>query len=261
AATPAGTTYSSPGFVIAAHPSHRYKPFLAYSVDLYTKLEKETGQSPRFEQNGTLHLAKNPHRFEEFKRYVARDYYKKGDVCKTSLLTQEEVGELAPLVDTKEILGALYTSNDGVVSAAGLNEALMAGARKGGVQVIKSEPKTVRYDKGKSLWHVELADGTSIATRNLVNAAGVWANDIARLSGHELPMVIVEVQFADLEPGASIPEMPAIIDHDTTFYLRKNGDTYFFGAFDPIDKVILREDWFRKGVPPGFVIRITVKSK
>ncbi|KHJ76521.1 hypothetical protein OESDEN_23859 [Oesophagostomum dentatum] len=63
-------------------------------------------------------------------------------------------------------------------------------------------------------------------------------------------MVIVEVQFADLEPSASIPEMPAIIDHDTTFYLRKNGDTYFFGAFDPIDKVILREDWFRKGVPP-----------
>ncbi|VDM65441.1 unnamed protein product, partial [Strongylus vulgaris] len=147
------------------------------------------------------------------------------------------------------ILGALYTTNDGVLSAEGLTRALFAGATKGGLQSINSEPKKISYDKEKALWHIELANGENVTTRNIVNAGGIWANDIARLSGHELPMVIVEAQFADLTPDASIPDMPAITDHDSTFYLRKNGDSYFFGAFDPYDKVVIREDWLRKGVP------------
>ncbi|PIO63390.1 FAD dependent oxidoreductase [Teladorsagia circumcincta] len=197
-ATPSGTSFHSPGLVSASHPAHRYKPILAYSVELYSKLQDETGEPLNFERAGTIRLATNPTRLQEFKRYVARDYYKEGDVCKTTLLSPEEVAEIAPVVNTKQILGALYTTNDGMISASGLNRALVTGAKAGGVQVINSTPKTVRYDKGKGLWHVELADGSLVTARNLLNAGGIWANDIARLSGHELPMVIAEHQYATL---------------------------------------------------------------
>ncbi|KIH65471.1 FAD dependent oxidoreductase [Ancylostoma duodenale] len=249
-ATPTGTSYHSPGLVSASHPANRYKPILAYSVELYSRLQEETGETLNFERTGTIRLATNPTRLQEFKRYVARDYYKEGDACKTSLLSPEETAELAPVVDTKQILGALYTTNDGMVSASGLNRALVAGAKAGGVQVVNSEPKVVRYDKGEGCWYVELANGMSVKTRNLLNAGGIWANDIARLSGHELPMVIAEHQYAILTPNSSIPNIPAIIDHDSTFYVRKSGDNYIFGGFEPMEKVVFREDWFRKGVPP-----------
>ncbi|KAK5965794.1 Dimethylglycine dehydrogenase mitochondrial [Trichostrongylus colubriformis] len=249
-AAPTGTSFHSPGLVSASHPAHRYKPILAYSVELYSKLQEETGEPLNFERTGTIRLATNPTRLQEFKRYVARDYYKEGDACKTTLLSPEEVAQLAPVVDTKQILGALYTTNDGMVSSSGLNKALVTGAKAGGVEVINSTPKTVRYDKGKSLWHVELANGTSITTRNLLNAGGIWANDIARLSGHELPMVIAEHQYAMLTPNSQMPDTPAVIDHDSTFYLRKYGDKFIFGGFEPMEKVVFREDWYRKGVPP-----------
>lgn len=43
-ATPTGTSYHSPGLVSASHPANRYKPILAYSVELYSKLQEETGE-------------------------------------------------------------------------------------------------------------------------------------------------------------------------------------------------------------------------
>ncbi|VDO71309.1 unnamed protein product [Haemonchus placei] len=244
-AAPTGTSFHSPGLVSASHPAHRYKPILAYSVELYSRLQDETGEV----LTGTIRLATNPTRLQEFKRYVARDYYKEGDACKTSLLTPEEVAEIAPVVDTKQILGALYTTNDGMISASGLNKALVVGAKAGGVEVINSNPNSVRYDKEKGVWHVELANGSLVTAKNLLNAGGIWANDIAHLSGHELPMVIAEHQYATLKPSSPPPNTPAVIDHDSTFYLRKFGDNFIFGGFEPMEKVVFREDWYRKGVP------------
>ncbi|KJH45283.1 FAD dependent oxidoreductase [Dictyocaulus viviparus] len=376
-ATPSGTSFHSPGLVSASHPAHRYKPILAYSVELYSKLQEETNEILNFERNGTIRLATNPTRLQEFKRYVARDYYKEGDICKTTLLGPNEIAKLVPIIDTKQVLGALYTTNDGMISASGLNRALVKGAKAGGAQIVNSTPISIRYDKvlncrtevignvelangslvstrnllnaggiwandiarmsGHELpmvlgalyttndgmisasglnralvkgakaggaqivnstpisirydkdrghWNVELANGSLVSTRNLLNAGGIWANDIARMSGHELPMVIAEHQYAFLtneepkdsdigvykmEPSSSTdfikttserrsdlkfkrpdsvpPDTPAIIDHDSTFYIRKFGDKYIFGGFEPIEKVTFREDWYRNGVP------------
>nr|CDJ95110.1 FAD dependent oxidoreductase domain containing protein [Haemonchus contortus] len=75
-AAPTGTSFHSPGLVSASHPAHRYKPILAYSVELYSRLQDETGEPLNFERAGTIRLATNPTRLQEFKRYVARDYYK-----------------------------------------------------------------------------------------------------------------------------------------------------------------------------------------
>ncbi|CAD6184521.1 unnamed protein product [Caenorhabditis auriculariae] len=274
AASPRSTSFHSPGLVSASHPAHRYKPILAYSIELYSRLEKETGvvrfsffllestdvilvitedeRKIDFQPTGTIRLATHETRLSEFKRYVSRDYYKEGDVSKTTLLTPDQVHELAPDIDCSQILGALYTTNDGTVSSRGLTQALVAGAKSGGVQVIDGAiPRQIRYDKEKGHWIVELEDGTTVLTRNLINAGGIWANDIARLSGHDLPVVIVEHQYAVLKPKSPPAPMPALIDHDSTFYIRKRQscDEYLFGGFEPLDRVVIREDWSKKGVP------------
>ncbi|PAV88322.1 hypothetical protein WR25_07568 [Diploscapter pachys] len=211
-AAPSGTTYHSPGLVSASHPAHRYKPILAYSIDLYSRLDKETGGQINFEPTGTIRLATNETRLKEFRRYVGRDYYKTGDVCKTSLLGPDEVAQIAPHLAKGSILGALHTTSDGCVSASGLTRALISGAKSGGVQVREGMPKFIKYDKEKGAWFVELEGGDLVITRNLINAAGIWANDIARMSGHILPGCIVEHQYA-------------------------------------VITVRFREDWYQKGVP------------
>ncbi|CAI5439407.1 unnamed protein product [Caenorhabditis angaria] len=249
-ASPTGTSFHSPGLVAASHPAHRYKPILAHSIELYSKLEEETGVKIDFQATGTLRLATNESRLSEFRKYVSRDYYKEGDVCKTSLLTPEQVQTLAPAVDISKILGALHTTNDGSISARGLTEAFVAGAKTGGAEVIGGAiPMEIRYDKEQGNWIVLLQDGTQVTTRNLINAGGIWANDIARLSGHDLPIVVVEHQYAVLTPKSAPVQTPSIIDHDAPFYLRKSGENYLFGGFESLEKTVIREDWYKKGVP------------
>ncbi|VDK42624.1 unnamed protein product, partial [Gongylonema pulchrum] len=125
-----GTTYHSPGLVSSAHPVHRYKPFLAWSVELYARLDEETGKKVEFSRPGTLRLATNDVRLDEFRRYTARDYFQKGDVAKTTLIDADEVKRLAPIIDTTSVLGALYTSGDGFINAQSLTRALAEGAEK-----------------------------------------------------------------------------------------------------------------------------------
>lgn len=109
--------------------------YSAYSVDLYSRIGEETGVPVDFRKTGTLRLATNETRLNEFKRYVARDYWVfvfglrcfqvEGDVCKTTLVSKDQVKELAPLLDDSSVVGALYTTGDGHIEAKQLTRALV----------------------------------------------------------------------------------------------------------------------------------------
>lgn len=68
-------------------------------------------------------------------------------MCKTSLLNPSEVAALTPCLSS-EVIGGLYTTNDGYINARALNRALIKGAINGGTQVIaENMPQFIRYDK------------------------------------------------------------------------------------------------------------------
>ncbi|MFH4983155.1 hypothetical protein AB6A40_009864 [Gnathostoma spinigerum] len=245
-----GTTFHSPGLVSASHPAHRYKPILAYTVELYSKLKDETGVDVGFGTPGTIRLATNDTRMTEFRRYVARDYFQKGDVCKTSLIGPDEVKSLAPIVDISLVKGALYTTGDGYINAAQLTRALAKGAQAGGAVIVEQCPSFTLKMEPNGEWIVTFEDGREIRTRNIVNAAGLWATDVARMTGLEVPLVHVEHQYACIGPLSEIEgveNLPAIIDHDSTSYVRQQGDSLMFGGFeDRAEDVVIRSDWFKK---------------
>ena len=46
--------------------------------------------------------------------------------------------------------------------------------------------------------------------------------------------------------------LPAIIDHDSTFYLRQQDASHLlFGGFETLENVKIKEDWYKGGVPRG----------
>ncbi|VDD86525.1 unnamed protein product [Enterobius vermicularis] len=253
-----GTTHHSPGSVSASHPAHRYKPILAYSVDLYSRLEEETGEKVGFARTGTIRLATNTTRMEEFRRYVARDYFQKGDACKTSIIGADEVNALAPILDTSKILGALYTTGDGYISAEGLTRAFAKGAQDKGAEIIEQCPTfKLTEDSSTGEWLVQLDDGREFRAHHIVNAAGLWAGEVGALTNLEVPLVHLEHQYAEIGPIeelSSLTNLPAIIDHDSTFYVRPYGNILLFGGFEshPSD-VAIREDWHTK-MPEGITL-------
>lgn len=96
----------------------------------------------------------------------------KGDVAKTTLIDANEVKNLAPILDTKTVLGALYTSGDGYINAQNLTLALAKSAEKRGAVLVEQCPKITGVEERKTDWIVRFDDGSQIRTRNIVNAAG-----------------------------------------------------------------------------------------
>ncbi len=138
-----------------------------------------------FHRPGTLRLATTETRYDEFRRYVARDYFKEGDVCRTTLISPDEVKHKAPLLDTSkvripvlrgdkglQILGALYTSGDGYIDTRGLTRALAKGAEMGGATVLENCPPIQLELRSDGSWNVTLEGLGTVCTRNVVNASG-----------------------------------------------------------------------------------------
>ncbi|VDN01501.1 unnamed protein product [Thelazia callipaeda] len=245
-----GTSFLTPGLVSSAHPIHRYKPFLAWSVDLYSRLEEETGEKVEFYRPGTLRLATSEMRMDEFRQYTSRDYFQPGDVAKTALIKAEEVKQLAPILDTKTILGALYTSGDGYVNVKNLTRALAKGAQQRGAIIVEQCPNIKAVEEANNEWIVKFTDGNEIRARHIVNASGLWARELGRFTNLDIPLVIVEHQYAHIGPLPEVEpliDLPAIIEHDSTFYIRRAGNCLFFGGFEPKPSdVVVREDWMEK---------------
>ena len=63
-----GSTWHAAGLVGQLRSNANITQLLGYSVDLYRRLEAETGQATGWKMNGGLRLACNPERWTEVKR-------------------------------------------------------------------------------------------------------------------------------------------------------------------------------------------------
>lgn len=69
-------------------------------------------QKVNFRRPGTLRLATTTTRMDEFRRYTAKDYYKQGDVCRTTLIGPEQVKKLVPLLNIDHVLARFLRSTE-----------------------------------------------------------------------------------------------------------------------------------------------------
>src|SRR5690606_12942241 len=107
---------------------------LQRSVELYQRLEAETGQAIDWKQVGSLRLACSPDRMLEVKRLatMARSFG-----LEMQVIGPQEAYDLFPLIDTKGVLGAAFIPSDGQVDPASLCQAVAAGARQQGVKIVQ----------------------------------------------------------------------------------------------------------------------------
>ena len=207
-----------------------------YSVDLYPRLESETGMSPGFHPCGNLRLATHPDRLDEFRRYKDLALV---DGIAAQLLTPEEIGALWPLMTTDGVLGGLYNPTDGHIAPADLAQSFAAGARKGGAKLHRNCAVTALLQQADGTWRVETAQGVIIAD-HVVSCVGNHAQSVAAMVGLTAQCVPVRHQYLVTEPlselaerrRAGLPELPVMRDPEDVFYCRQEGDALAVGAYD-----------------------------
>jgi sarcosine dehydrogenase len=238
-----GSTWHAAGLVGQLRSSANVTRLLGHSVDLYKRLEAETGQATGWRQTGGLRLACNRDRLTELERQatVAHSFG-----LEMHMLTPAEALELWPAMRIDDLVGASFLPSDGQTNPSDTAMALAAGARKGGVTIIEDCAVTgVTVEKGR-VSAVTTERGT-IACEVVVNCAGQWAREFGRLAGVNVPLASMEHQYLITEAIPGLPkDLPTMRDPDRRTYYKEEVGGLVMGGYEPDP-----EPWARGGIPHG----------
>jgi 4-methylaminobutanoate oxidase (formaldehyde-forming) len=243
-----GSTWHAAGLVGQLRTSANITQLLGYSVELYGRLEAETGQATGWKRNGGLRLACNAERWIEVKRQAttARSFG-----LEMQLLSPKEAQALWPLMQIEDVVGAAFLPTDSQASPSDITQALAKGARMAGVTIREGVTVTgFEVEHGK-VCAVLTASGR-IACEKAVLCAGQWTRALAALAGANVPLVSVQHQYLVTEPIAGVtPGLPTLRDPDRLTYYKEEVGGLVMGGYEPDPK-----PWAERGLPDGFAFRL-----
>jgi dimethylglycine dehydrogenase len=244
-----GSTWHSAGLCTQFNQSYNVMGLLRTSVELYEQLEADTGHAVDYHRCGSVRIATDEDRVHQFLHV--------GGIAASvgvpfEIVDPERALELFPLMDSEGVVAAAYLPTDGHVDPSGLTHALAKGASALGARILRHSRVTA-IERHDGAWHVSVqgSDTSTIRTEVVVNAAGMWAREVAGLVGTRLPLVPMQHHYVVTEPIAAIAEqereLPVFRDPDNSFYCRQEHGGLLLGPFerDP-------QTWALDGIPEGF---------
>jgi 4-methylaminobutanoate oxidase (formaldehyde-forming) len=239
-----GSTFHAAGLVGQLRSNANITQLLGYSVDLYKRLEEETGQATGWKMNGGLRLACNAERWTEVKRQAttARSFG-----LDMQLLTPGEAQELWPLMTVDDVVGAAFLPTDGQANPSDITLSLAKGARMAGAAIFE-DTKVLSVDIDKGRITGVLTDKGRIDCEMVICCAGQWTRDFAATAGVNVPLVSVEHQYMVTEPIDGVTrDLPTLRDPDRLTYYKEEVGGLVMGGYEanPIP-------WAVKGIPSGF---------
>ncbi len=239
-----GSTWHAAGLVGQLRSSANITQLLKYSVELYGRLEVETGQATGWKMNGGLRLACNPERMTEIKRQATTAH---SFGLEMHLLTPSEARDLWPLMDVSDLVGAAFLSTDGQANPSDIAQALAKGARARGVQIFEDCAVAAIRSKDGRVTGVAHAGG-EIACEVVVNCCGQWAKEVGRLAGVSVPLQSVQHQYMVTEPIEGVArDLPTLRDPDRLIYFKEEVGGLVMGGYEPNPI-----PWALDGIPEGF---------
>ena len=239
-----GSTFHAAGLVGQLRSNANITQLLGYSVDLYNRIEKETGLGTGWKMNGGLRLACNQERWTEVKRQATTAH---SFGLQMDLLTPKEAQELWPLMNVDDVIGAAFMPTDGQANPSDITQALAKGARMAGAQIFEDTKVTdIEMDNGKIC--AVLTENGRIECDKIVLCAGLWTRNFAKRFGVNVPLVAMEHQFMITEPIEGVSkDLPTLRDPDRLTYYKEEVGGLVMGGYEanPIA-------WANAGVPKGF---------
>ncbi|MEI6097836.1 MAG: FAD-dependent oxidoreductase [Alphaproteobacteria bacterium] len=231
----AGSTWHAAGNVPTFSSSWSIMNMQRYSAGLYRGLGAETDYPMNYHVTGSVRLGHSKQRLQEFQRVVGMGKYQGMNL---EILAPGDITDTYPFVQTHDLTGALYDPYDGDIDPAQLTQALAKGARQMGARIERFCPVTaVRRQGGE--WVVTTPKG-DVRCDIVVNAAGYYAREVAKLFNRDLPMMVMSHQYMlfDTIPeladwsAASGHKLPLLRDVDSSYYLRQEKNGFNLGPYE-----------------------------
>ena len=228
-----GSTSKAAGGVRANFSDEFNVALGARSLDLFAKFKSRPGYEIDLHRSGYLFALTKQDDVELFER--STKIHNQFNV-ESRMLTPSEAGKISPLLNTKDLIAASFTPNDGHCTPEAVVLGYAGGAKKLGATVLtNTEVSEIKLESGVITSVVTTAG--EVQTDAVINCAGVWSPQIGSMVGLDLPvtpykreLVITEAlghSFADLPAN-----MPMTIDYSTSLYWHREGKGLLMGFSD-----------------------------
>ena len=218
-----GSTGRATGGVRAQFASPINIQMSRYSIDFIAHFEEATGHASGYEPAGYLFVATSARHLEYLKS--CRELQIRHGLTNVELVSAHDIAALLPQMRADDVVGGSFCQTDGFVAPLGIMRGFTARACERGVELWLDTQVTGIEIVAGSVTSVATTRG-AISTRAVVNAAGAWAAEVARMAGVEIPVVPLRRQIVSTRRVAALPDkLPMVIDMTDGFHFRPRAAT------------------------------------
>lgn len=182
----AGGTGRSVGIMRQLYPTPEASRMVLHSLRVFQSFREITGGEAGYVQCGAI-IAVPP----ALRDALANTLVSQREIgIQTRLLDPEDIRELDPRIDPFAVGAAVYEPESGYGDPTGVTTGFAEGARRRGVAIEQGAEVVGLSLAGDRIAGVRLRSGDEIATRVVVNAAGLWCQPVAAMAGVTLPIVV-----------------------------------------------------------------------
>jgi dimethylglycine dehydrogenase len=226
-----GSTWHAAGGMHTVNGDPNVAKLQQYTINLYKEIERISGQSCGVHITGGILLAGTRERVDWLRMAKARGRYLGMEL---EIISVDEAAKLFPLMDKKHFKGAMYDPIEGHVDPYGVTHAYAKSAQIGGAEIVRQTRVTELKSRPDGTWDV-ITERGSVHAEHVVNAAGLWAREVGRMVGIELPVLAMEHQYlitGDMPELAGKPEQLHCIDFEGEIYIRQERGGMLMGTYE-----------------------------
>jgi len=226
-----GSTWHAAGGMHTVNGDPNVARLQQYTINLYREIEQISGQSCGVHLTGGIMLAGTRERLDWLRMAEARGRYLGMEL---EMLSVDEAARRFPLLDKRHFVGAMFDPVEGHVDPYGVTHAYAKSAQIAGAEVVRHTRVVDLKQRADGTWDV-ITDRGNVHAEHVVNAGGLWAREVGRMVGLELPILAMEHQYLitdEVPQIAGLPEQLHCIDFEGELYLREERDGMLIGTYE-----------------------------
>ncbi|MBV8663921.1 MAG: GcvT family protein, partial [Hyphomicrobiales bacterium] len=227
-----GSTWHAAGGMHTLNGDPNVAKLQQYTINLYKEIEAISGVSCGMHVTGGLNLAGTKERLDWLKMARARGRYLGMNL---EILSIEEAAKMYPFIEPKHFVGAMYDPVEGHLDPWGVTNAYAKCATMAGAEINRFTRVVDLKPRPDGSWDV-ITDKGNIVAEHVVNCGGLWAREVGRMVGLELPVLAMEHHYLITEdiPGVIDPKVDKfhVIDFEGEIYMRQEGGGMLIGTYE-----------------------------
>jgi sarcosine oxidase subunit beta len=192
-----------------------------YSIEFLSRFREATGHDAGYDPAGYLFLATGERQLEYLR--LNRERQVSEGLTNVEMMSAQAIAHLVPQLRTTDVVGGTFCPTDGFIKPLNILRGFTERALERGVRLwLETQVNGIEIENNRVMG--VMTTRGAVSTRAVVNAAGAWAAQVARLAGIEIPVVPLRRQLVGLKPTATMPErFPMVVDLSDGFHLRPDG--------------------------------------